>query len=106
MRIVVVSPPRSGNHWTECLLGTVYQLNRMGGSQKPDSTKPKVFAEWARSGGFPDDSIFDLMCRYNARLCNVIEAIPAHIVIIVRDPYDAFVSSSNWSQKRNPADRE
>ena len=105
VRIVVVSPPRSGNHWVECLLGTIYELQRMGGARKPDTTKPKVVQAWAEAGGFPDESIFHLHCRFNSRLCDVLEALPAHIVTVVRDPYDAFVSRYYWTQQRAPADR-
>ena len=106
MRIVVVSPPRSGNHWIECLLGTIYDLDRLGGAWKAEDTKPKVFREWARGGKFPDGSLFHLHCRYNPKLCDVIEAVPAKIVTIVRDPYDAFVSRYYWTQHRMPGDRE
>jgi hypothetical protein len=106
MRIVVVSPPRSGNHWIECLLGAIYDLQRLGGEHKPDDTKPKVFKAWARGGGFPDDSLFHLHCRFNAKLADEIEAVPAKIVTMVRDPYDAFVSRYFWTQQRMPADRE
>ena len=106
MRIVVVSPPRSGNHWVECLLGTIYGLKRMGGARKPDATKPRTFRAWAQAGGFPDGSIFHLHCRFSPRLCDAIEAVPARIVTVVRDPYDAFVSRYYWTQQRTPGDRE
>ena len=36
----------------------------------------------------------------------LLEATPAHIVTIVRDPYDAFVSRYYWTQKRMPRDQE
>jgi hypothetical protein len=39
-------------------------------------------------------------------LCNVIEAIPAHLVTVVRDPYNALLSRYYWTQKREPTDRE
>jgi hypothetical protein len=106
MRILVVSPPRSGNHWVECLLGTIYDLQRMGGAKKPDATKPRVVRAWAEAGGFRDGAIFHLHCRFNAGLCDVIDAVPAHLVTVVRDPYDVFVSYYYWSQQRAPADRE
>lgn len=106
MRIVVVSPPRSGNHWIECLLGTIYGLQLLTGVDKPDGTKPKLFREWARRGGFPDGSIFHLHCRYKSKLADEIEAVPAKIVTIVRDPYDAFVSRYFWTQERKPNDQE
>jgi hypothetical protein len=106
MRIVVVSPPRSGNHWVECLLGAIYGLQGMGASSKPKDTKSQVVRAWVAEGGFPDQTIFHLHCRFKADLCDVIEAVPAHIVTVVRDPYDAFVSRYYWTQERLPADRE
>jgi hypothetical protein len=106
MRIVVVSSPRSGNHWIECLLGTIYDLQLLVEGAKPDGTKPKVFREWARRGGFPDGSLFHLHCRYKSKLADEIEAVPAKIVTIVRDPYDAFVSYYYWTQRRMPVDPE
>ncbi|MDQ3226525.1 MAG: sulfotransferase domain-containing protein [Chloroflexota bacterium] len=106
MRIVVVSPPRSGNHWIECLLSTIYGLTRMGGEEKPDATTPGVFREWARGGGFPDNSLFHLHCRYRPKIADAIEATPALILTMVRNPYDAFVSRYFWTQQRMPPDRE
>src|SRR5215210_8196602 len=106
MRIVVVSPPRSGNHWIECLLGRIYGLQRLSGETKPDETNPKGFREWARRGGFPDGSLFHLHSRYTSKLADEIEAVPAKIVTIVRDPYDAFVSYYFWTQQRIPGDQE
>lgn len=100
MRIVVVSPPRSGNHWLECLLGRMYRLKIVGGAVKPDETRPQVYREWAQAGGFPDQSIFHLHCRFRPKLCDAIEATPAQLVSIIRDPYDAFVSLYYWTQHR------
>src|SRR5215210_321964 len=106
MRIVVVSPPRSGNHWIECLLGRIYGLQLLTRADKPDETNPKGFREWAGRGGFPDGSLFHLHCRYTSKLADEIEAVPAKIVTIVRDPYDAFVSYYFWTQQRMSVDPE
>ena len=106
VRIVVVSPPRSGNHWIECLLGSIYDLEEFGGARKPDATKPRAFRDWAANGGFPDGTMFHLHCRYKAEFCDAIEAVPANVVTIVRDPYDAFVSRYYWTQERNPPNQE
>ena len=99
MRIVVASPPKSGNHWIKCLLGQVYDLDWLGGGVKPD-IRPAAFREWIAQGGFPDQTIFHIHARYSPRLTNAIEAAPASVVTIVRDPYDAFVSMYYWLQTR------
>jgi hypothetical protein len=42
-------------------------------------------------------------------ICNgssAIDSVPAHLVTIVRDPYDAFVSMYHWMQTRTEYDRE
>jgi hypothetical protein len=106
VRILVVSPPRSGNHWIECLLGTIYELKSKGGSKKPGATTRKAVRAWAQSGGFQDGWILHMHRGFSAQFCDVIDAIPAHLVTVVRDPYDAFVSYYYWSQRRTPRDQE
>jgi hypothetical protein len=44
--------------------------------------------------------------RFGFKFCDAIETIPAHLVTVVRNPYDAFVSRYYWTQQRRPADRE
>jgi hypothetical protein len=106
VRILVVSPPRSGNHWVECLLGTIYGLKSKGGSKKPEATTARAVRAWAQAGGFQDGWIMHMHRRFSPRFCDAVEAIPAHLVTVVRDPYDAFVSYYYWSQRRTPTDRE
>ena len=106
MRILVVSPPRSGNHWIECLLSTIYELTNVGGSKKPAATTAREVRAWAEGGGFRDGWIMHMHRRFSPKFCDAVEAVPAHLVTIVRDPYDAFVTSSYWAQRRSPTDRE
>ncbi len=82
----------------------MYDLRRLGGKRKPDDTKPAIFREWAHQGGFPDNTLFHLHCRYRPEFSDAIEATPAHVVTIVRDPYDAFVSRYYWTQQQLPKD--
>jgi hypothetical protein len=101
VRIVVSAPPKTGNHWIGCLLSTIYHLQwpTPGGHAATDT--PETLAEFVRSGGFPDGSMFHHHSRFTHRLCNVIDAIPAHHVTMVRDPYDVFVSMYFWEQERS-----
>ena len=96
MRIVITSPPKSGNRWLKCLLSRIYDLNVLHGKEKPP-TKPEAFQAWAEDG-FPDGSIFHQHCKYSPQLCDVIDAVPAHLVTIIRNPYDVFVSYYYWVQ--------
>jgi Sulfotransferase domain len=99
VRIVVVSPPRSGNHWVECMLSTIYDLKHLAGKQKPAVITRKAVRAWVEAGGFPDQSITHMHRGFDCKFCDVIEAIPAHLVTVVRDPYDVFVSRYYWTQR-------
>jgi hypothetical protein len=101
MRIVVSAPPKSGNHWIGCLLSTIYGLLWPTPGGHAATSSPETLADFARSGGFPDDTMFHHHSRFTHRLCDVIDAIPAHHVTIIRDPYDVFVSMYYWEQERS-----
>jgi hypothetical protein len=105
MRIVISSPPKMGNKWIKCLLSRVYDLQWVIGEDSPD-TNIERFELFVSEGRFPDNTIFHQHCKYKPKICDVIEEIPAHLVTIVRDPYDAFVSMYHWIQTRTDYDRE
>ena len=98
MRIVISSPPKSGNRWLKCLLRAVYDLDALHGDEKPP-TRPEAFQSWA-AAGFPDGTIFHQHCRYTPKLCDVIDGVPAHLVTVIRNPYDVFVSLYYWVQEQ------
>ena len=101
MRIVVSAPPKSGNHWIGCLLSTIYELQWPTPGGHAATASPETLAAFVQAGGFPDGSMFHHHTRFHRRLCDVIDAIPAHHVTIVRDPYDVFVSMYFWEQERS-----
>ena len=105
MRIVISSPPKMGNKWIKCLLSRVYDLEWINGDESPN-TNVERFSRFVNEGRFPEGTIFHQHCRYKPALCDVIDEIPAHLVTIVRDPYDAFVSMYHWIQTRTDYDRE
>lgn len=100
MRIVIASPPKCGNHWIKCLLGEVYGLRWLEGEDKSRLTADTL-PEIVASGGFPDGSIVHIHNRFTPALCDAIAAVPAHLVTIVRDPYDVFSSLYHWQQERS-----
>ena len=105
MRIVISSPPKMGTKWIKCLLSRVYDLQWVIGEDSPD-TNIERFELFVSEGRFPDNTIFHQHCKYKPKICDVIDEIPAHLVTIVRDPYDAFVSMYHWIQTRTDYDRE
>jgi hypothetical protein len=86
-------------------LSRVYDLQWIIGEDSPD-TNIERFDLFVSEGRFPDNTIFHQHCKYKPKICDVIEEIPAHLVTIVRDPYDAFVSMYHWIQTRTDYDRE
>lgn len=88
-----------------CLLANAFGLSPLAWEESP---KPRAgsFRSWVAGGAFPEHSIFHQHSRFSPALCEEIEAVPAHIVTIVRNPYDMFVSFYYWIQakdERNPA---
>lgn len=99
MRIVVNGPPKQGHRWLKCLLANVYDLRVLGGELRPES-RPDALAAWIEAGGFADGTIFHHHAKFSRRLVRVLEAAPARLVTVVRDPYDTFVSLYYWAQDR------
>ena len=98
MRIVVASSPKAGNHWIKCLLAEIYDLSVVEGERKERITAQSLPGWGARH--FPDGAIMHIHNRCTTRLCDAIDAVPAHLVTIIRDPYDVFVSLYHWTQQR------
>lgn len=92
MRILIAAPPKAGNSWVKCLLGTIYELTGLRGNQTPDSQDHVAFQAWAERGDFPDNSIFHQHYLYSDAFADAVAAVPAHLVTIIRDPYDAIIS--------------
>ena len=93
MRIVIAGPPKAGNVWLKCILSHVYQIAPLGPKTVPDRPTVESFKEWVAEGNFRDETVFHQHFTYSDELADAIDAVPAHIVTIVRDPYDTFVSS-------------
>jgi hypothetical protein len=93
-----------GNKWIKCLLSRVYDLEWIVGQDSPE-TNIEQFRLFVSEGRFPEATIFHQHCKYKPQLCDVIDEIPAHLVTVVRDPYDAFVSMYHWIQTRTDFDQ-
>lgn len=93
MRIVIAGPPKAGNVWLKCLLGNVYGLRPLTTQQTPQRPQIDLLKAWLEEGNFPDGTIFHQHYDYTDELADLVDAVPAHIVTIIRDPYDGFVSS-------------
>lgn len=93
MRIVIAGPPKTGNMWLKCLLGRAYGLRWLRPFETPVRPDFAALQEWLAEERFPDHTIFHQHYDYSPELTAALRAVPAHLVTIVRDPYDAFVST-------------
>ncbi len=102
MRILIAGPPKTGNMWLKCLLSQIYDLRWLPNDELPGRPDADVFATWAADGGFTDNTIFHQHFKYSPQLADAADALPAHLVSIIRDPYDAFVSTYFTIQQHDP----
>lgn len=93
MRIVIAGPPKTGNMWLKCLLGRAYGLRWLRPFETPERPDFAALHDWLSAGKFPDESIFHQHYDYSPEVAAALLAAPARLVTIVRDPYDAFVST-------------
>ena len=93
MRIVIAGPPKTGNMWLKCLLGRAYGLRWLRPFETPERVDLPSLESWLANGRFPDGTIFHQHYDFAPEIAAVLDAVPAHLVTIVRDPYDAFVST-------------
>jgi hypothetical protein len=99
MRIVIAGPPKTGNVWLKCLLASIYELRALGPLRSPEAPTLESFRWWVAQGLFHDGTVFHQHYDFSHELADVIAAVPAYTVTILRDPYDAFVSSFYTNQK-------
>ncbi len=99
MRIVIAGPPKTGNVWLKRMLASTYDLRLLETGAFPDRPTLPDLETWLREVGFPDNSIFHQHYDYTPGLADAFEAVPAHLVTIVRNPYDTFVSAYFAQQK-------
>ena len=99
MRIVIAGPPKTGNMWLKCLLGRAYGLRWLRPFETPQRAELDALLPWLAENRFPDGTIYHQHYDFAAEIADAFAAVPAHIVTIVRDPYDAFVSTYHTLQQ-------
>jgi hypothetical protein len=93
MRIIIAGPPKTGNMWLKCLLGRAYGLRWLRPFETPETADLESLKPWLAAGRFPDDTIYHQHYDFSPEIADAFDAVQACIVTIVRDPYDAFVST-------------
>ncbi len=100
MRIVIAGTQKSGNVLLKCLLAHAYERRVLVDPGIPRRPTLDAFRACKSAGGFVDGSVFHHHFPYSDDLADPIDAAPAHIATIVRDPNDSFVSCVHSVQRR------
>ena len=79
--------------WLKCLLGRIYGLRWLRPFETPERVDADALKSWLDERRFPDGTIFHQHYDYSPEIADAFDAVPALLVTIVRDPYDAFVST-------------
>jgi hypothetical protein len=91
MRIVIVGPPKTGNTWLRTILVHTYYLRALETAERPERSD-EGFRTWVEAGNFPDGTIFHDHFDYSPEFVDTARKASAHLLTVLRDPYDAFVS--------------
>ena len=92
--------------WLKCLLGRAYGLRWLKRFETPERVDLPALTSWLAANRFPDRTIFHQHYDYSPEVANALDAVPAHLVTIVRDPYDAFVSTYYTLQQHSAEENQ
>ena len=87
--------------WLKCLLGRAYGLRWLRSFETPERPDLQALTSWLTANRFPDGTSFHQHYDYAPEVADALDAVPAHVVTIVRDPYDAFVSTYYTLQRHS-----
>lgn len=96
MRIIVASPPKTGNIWLKNLLIGAYGLKQ--GDDQPLGTLEDLVA-FIKGGRFDDDTVIHLHPEPTDAYFELADSIGATTITILRNPYDVFVSLYHYVQR-------
>jgi hypothetical protein len=95
---MIAGPPKTGNVWVKHILIAAYNLRRLPEEHEPQDNV-ESFRRFVEMGWFEDGTIFHQHFRYSDELCDIAESLPAHVVTVLRNPYDTFVSFNHYIQR-------
>jgi hypothetical protein len=99
LRVLVAGPPKAGNLWIKCLLANIYGLRWIPDLDGPADTTLASLERFVERGGFAPGTVFHRHYPYSPELVKIVERVPScHLVTMLRDPYDQFVSSYYYQQ--------
>ncbi len=95
IRIIVAGPPKTGNVWIKHILAELYGLHII--SPEPGAEVEEL-QSFLQNGQFPPDSIFQQHYWPTEEFLSLVAAEQIHLVTVLRNPYDAFVSLYHFVQ--------
>ena len=96
MRLIVASPPKTGNIWLKNLLIRTYNLKQ--GDDQPLGTF-EDFAAFIKGGRFDDDTVIHLHPEPTDAYFDLADSVGATTITLLRNPYDVFVSLYHYVQR-------
>ncbi len=88
MRIIVASPPKTGNVWVKHLLSKIYGLEIL----TPEPSDTETLKAFVEKGLFKEGTIFHQHFWPARDLFEAVAAVSCHFITMIRNPYDTFVS--------------
>jgi hypothetical protein len=92
MRILIAGQPKTGNVWARQLFSQLYQLNDLNESLRRVPENVPTFLDFVEQGGFSENSVFHSHLFPHPKLIHACECLDCHLITMLRNPYDAFVS--------------
>ncbi len=102
MRILLAGSAKTGNVWVENILSHTYDLKVLVPPFVPERNI-ESYINFIEQGFFEDNSIFHQHFDFCSDLCDMSDALPCHIITVIRNPYDVFVSLYFYIQKFSTA---
>jgi hypothetical protein len=97
MKIILAGPPKTGNVWVESILAIIYKLEILIPPKVPKETAQSL-REFIEAGHFKDNAIFHQHFAPTEEFFEAAALAPCHLVTILRNPYDVFVSLYHYIQ--------
>lgn len=98
MRVVIVSPPKSGANRLRCLMATAYGIRAVDARDAPATDDPEQFVDWLAM--MPEDSVIHTNLVFHPTLPAAVASLGVTLIAIVRHPFDLFVSNREVQANR------
>jgi len=86
--------------WVKCLLASIYGLRWGGSVAMPAEKTVASLREHIAGGGFLAGTVFHQHYDYADEIVDLAATTPFHLLTVIRDPYDLFVSLYYHQQNR------